>query len=81
MPPTEPRLGWMRRVWERLGQCEDTRALHLYLSSALSAADRLFLLEELIENILARAGDAESPEVENRRAAQPLGQEAVEPPA
>jgi hypothetical protein len=56
MPPTEPRTEWLKKVWNALSVSEDgtdTRALHTYLGVALHTVDRLYLLDDLLTNLIS----------------------------
>jgi hypothetical protein len=43
----------LRRLWMSLGEIDTTRTLHTYLNAALTMSDRLYLLREILENLLA----------------------------
>jgi len=53
LPPTEPRSAWLAQVWQQLGGVNETRHLHGYLASLLTASDRLYLLEQATDNLLS----------------------------
>ncbi len=51
-PPPEPRQEWLRHSWQRFGELEETRKLYVYLNASLSPSDRLFLLEEIVQDLV-----------------------------
>lgn len=53
LPPTEPASEWLAQVWQHLAGVAETRQLHAYLSSLLSADDRQYLLAQATEHLLA----------------------------
>jgi hypothetical protein len=53
LPPTEPPSQWLTQVWQHLGSVAETRHLHAYLSSLLSADDRQYLLGQATDHLLA----------------------------
>lgn len=53
LPPTEPHAQWLTQVWLHLGGVAETRHLHAYLSSLLSADDRQHVLGQAIDHLLA----------------------------
>ncbi len=52
LPPTEPREAWLAAVWRQLDVNGDTQGMYRYLNAALPASDRLYLLNELLTNLL-----------------------------
>jgi hypothetical protein len=54
LPPTEPHTIWLQNVWNGLVVNGDTKPMHAYISSVLSPVDRLYLLDELLSNLLAK---------------------------
>ncbi|MCZ6530210.1 MAG: hypothetical protein O6949_07745 [Chloroflexi bacterium] len=61
--PAPPQTGhdrWLRRVWEQVGQVGNAKGMHIYLSSVMAQPDRLYLLDELLGNLLS--GDPTSEE-------------------
>ena len=57
LPPTEPRTLWLQTVWNGLAVNGDTKPMHAYISTVLSPVDRLYLLDELLSNLLAEGTD------------------------
>jgi hypothetical protein len=53
LPPTEPRSAWLRRVWGQLNVGDETQGMYGYLSAAVSMSDRLYLLDEVVSNLLS----------------------------
>lgn len=49
-----PREPWLRQIWARIGQAEQTRGMATYLQTALTPVDRLYLLDELLSNLHAQ---------------------------
>jgi len=60
LPPTEPRTLWLQTVWNGLAVNGDTKPMHAYISTVLSPVDRLYLLDELLSNLLAE-GTSKTP--------------------
>jgi len=52
LPPTEPRQQWLKKVWVQLGKSEEAIGMHVYLNAVMTQSDRLYLLDELIQNML-----------------------------
>ncbi len=52
LPPTEPREAWLATVWRQLDVNGDTQGMYRYLNAAMPASDRLYLLNELLTNLL-----------------------------
>jgi hypothetical protein len=52
LPPTEPYTNWLQSVWNNLLVNGDTKPMHAYLSATLAPVDRLYLLDELLTNML-----------------------------
>lgn len=46
-----PREPWLRLIWARISQAEQTRGMATYLQTSLSSVDRLYLLDELLSNL------------------------------
>ncbi len=42
---------WLRLCWSRLAEHEQTRGMAVYLTTALSPVDRLYLFDELLGNL------------------------------
>ncbi|MGD8539601.1 MAG: hypothetical protein PVI66_12875 [Candidatus Aminicenantes bacterium] len=53
LPPTEPRLEWLRKIWKLLGEHKNTQALYNYLNCSLTMNDRLDLFDDLLSNLLS----------------------------
>ena len=53
LPPSEPRAAWLMEVWRNLSNGPETRNMHAYLAVTLSIDDRLYLLDQLLRNLLA----------------------------
>lgn len=53
LPPTEPRTIWLQTVWNGLAVNGDTKPMYAYISTVLSPVDRLYLLDELLSNLLS----------------------------
>ena len=61
LPPRSPVwMDWLRQVWQGLVQCNETRALTVYLAASLPSPDRLFILDRVLSR-LADVGQASSP--------------------
>ena len=52
LPPPEPRQAWLKEVWRQFSISVETQSMYNYLNAAMDASDRLYLLGELVENIL-----------------------------
>jgi len=52
LPPTEPRNAWLSNIWKSWGSNGETQSMYNYLNAAMTQGDRIFLLDELISNIL-----------------------------
>lgn len=52
LPPTEPREAWLKKVWGNFSITPETQGMYNYLNTAMSQPDRIYLLNELIENLL-----------------------------
>jgi len=52
LPPTEPRDVWLAAVWKALDVNGEVQGMYRYLGTALQQSDRLFLLDELLGNLL-----------------------------
>jgi hypothetical protein len=52
LPITQPKQAWLRKVWAGLAGNGETRSLYTYLNAALATADRTYLLDELLRNLL-----------------------------
>ena len=53
LPPTEPKTLWLQKVWKNLAIQPETKGMYEYLNTALKYSDRLYLLEEVIDNLLS----------------------------
>lgn len=42
---------WLRLIWTRISQAEQTRGMATYLQTTLGAVDRLYLLDELLGHL------------------------------
>lgn len=52
LPPTEPRQTWLKEVWRGWSSVVETRAMYHYLSAVMTPSDRLYLLNEILDNLL-----------------------------
>lgn len=52
LPPTEPRDAWLATVWKGLNVNGEVQGMYRYLGAALQPNDRLFLLDEVLGNLL-----------------------------
>ena len=52
LPPTEPRNEWLKSSWANFAVSPETQGMYNYLNTAMSQSDRLYLLNELIENLI-----------------------------
>jgi hypothetical protein len=52
LPPREPRKEWLDEVWSGLAINGESAGMFQYLASRLTAADRRFLLDEVLFNLL-----------------------------
>jgi hypothetical protein len=52
LPPTEPRTEWVKQVWSGLNVNGEMKPMHSYIAASLSPVDRLFILDELLRNLL-----------------------------
>jgi hypothetical protein len=52
MPRGEPRTAWLSQVWAGLVVNEETQRMHMFLAASLATVDRLYLLDELLSNLL-----------------------------
>lgn len=58
LPPTEPRQAWLEKVWRSLETSNGTQGMYAYLNAALRPSDRLYLLDEIVTNLVqSAAGD------------------------
>ena len=53
LPPTEPRVLWLQKVWGVLGHHPGTGALFAYLNASLTRHDRMYLLDQILEDLLS----------------------------
>lgn len=53
LPPTEPHNAWLGRVWRGLDVNGATHGMYAYLNAAFTASDRLYMLDEVVANLLA----------------------------
>ncbi|NJQ01726.1 hypothetical protein [Streptomyces zingiberis] len=51
------RDAWLRSVWDSMAGTKETAGMHAYLNAAMARGDVLALLGEVLENLLAAAGD------------------------
>lgn len=61
--PAEPpanRQRWLERVWHELPINGDTKPMYDYLNASLAPVDRLYLLDELVTNLLSWGAPVES---------------------
>lgn len=52
LPPTDPRDIWLATVWKGLNANGETQGMYRYLGAAMQPNDRLFILDELLGNLL-----------------------------
>ncbi|MDY6857247.1 MAG: hypothetical protein SWO11_21605 [Thermodesulfobacteriota bacterium] len=52
LPPTEPRQSWLKEIWSQFSVTVETKSMYNYLNTVMNTSDRLYLLNELIENTL-----------------------------
>lgn len=50
-PPEEPRERWLALIWQRLAGHQATRPTAVYLTAALHAPDRLYVLDRVITRL------------------------------
>jgi hypothetical protein len=55
LPPTEPRQAWLEKVWRSLETSNGTQGMYAYLNAALRPSDRLYLLDEIVTNLVRSA--------------------------
>ena len=55
LPPTQPHQQWLKKVWSQLGKSEEAIGMHVYLNATMTQSDRLYLLDELIQNMLSES--------------------------
>lgn len=56
LPVRDPRQAWLDGVWAGLAGNGETRSLYTYLNAALTAADRSYLLNEILMNLISAQG-------------------------
>lgn len=66
LPPTEPRSRWVATVWKQLAGANG-RAMHAYLSTALAASDRDYLLSGALTNLEGGLALAPGPTVRKKK--------------
>lgn len=52
LPPTEPRDVWLANVWKGLNVNGEVQGMYRYLGAAMQPNDRLFLLDDVLSNLL-----------------------------
>jgi hypothetical protein len=52
LPPTDPHHLWLKGIWASWKTIDETRAMFNYLNTAMTSADRIHLLDEMIINQL-----------------------------
>lgn len=52
IPPVEPREVWLETVWKGLNVNGELQGMYRYLGAALQKNDRIFLLDEVLGNLL-----------------------------
>ena len=57
LPPTEPRQAWLREVWRQFAVTNETQGMYNYLNTVMSRSDRLYILDELVGNLLSGQSD------------------------
>jgi hypothetical protein len=50
--PTEPREAWLQTVWRSFSVSGEAQRMYNYLNVSMSRFDRLYVLNELVENFL-----------------------------
>ncbi|MFW6315313.1 MAG: hypothetical protein ACOC0S_06995 [Desulfohalobiaceae bacterium] len=53
LPQNETRRTWLQQVWKSLGSYQETLSMYLYLQASLSASDRRYILEEMLDRLFA----------------------------
>jgi hypothetical protein len=76
LPDSGPRNVWLQRVWHQLGEGEETLGMYNYLNAAVATSDRLHLLDEVLDRLLA--GQA-APPLRNEIPPEPPGTTARRP--
>ena len=56
LPPPPPRTPWLRELWPKLMVGDELRNMYAFLSAALPEADRLALLDEVLDQLLSGNG-------------------------
>ena len=51
-PPEEPRNAWIISVWKNFTITDETRGMYNYLNTAMCQSDRVYLLNDLLENLI-----------------------------
>lgn len=54
LPPTEPHEAWLKTVWRSFHVSSEMKGMYNYLNTVMAQSDRLYILNELIENVLSR---------------------------
>ena len=52
LPPTEPHQTWLEEVWGTFSVTAETQSMYNYLNTVMDKSDKLYLLGELLDNIL-----------------------------
>ena len=52
LPPTDPRDAWLATVWKGLNVNGEVQGMYRYLGSAMAPSDRIFLLDEVLTNLI-----------------------------
>jgi hypothetical protein len=53
MPGSEAHTQWLTNVWAGLAVSEETRRMQAFIATSLATVDRLYLLDELLLNLVA----------------------------
>lgn len=53
LPPTEPKRSWLLSIWSGFEINGEIQGMYQYLNTTMDISDRLFILEELIDNLTA----------------------------
>jgi hypothetical protein len=53
MPSGEPRTEWLKKVWHGLMLSNELRQMYAYINGSLALVDRLYLLDDVLTNLLA----------------------------
>jgi len=53
--PSEKKIQreWLQKIWRKWGKIEETQGMYRYLNTVMAPGDRLYLLSELMENVVS----------------------------